>query len=184
MNKWAGTSAFVASLLLSGGAFAQSSYIGIAGGQGHQDVDCTGVPSCKDTGTALKFTAGSTFAQTFAMEVGYLDFGKVKASGFGSSLQIKVSALTLAAAFKAPLTPDLALHARVGVASVKTKGELRGAFNDNASETKAKPLFGAGVSFAVSNSVAIEAGADFTKAELEGDKADVRAITIGLRFSF
>jgi OmpA-OmpF porin, OOP family len=185
VNKWVGGSGAIAALLLSSSALAQSSYISVAGGQGHQKIECSGLPTCDDTGTALKVVAGSGFAQGLALEVGYLDFGKVRAGGLGINTEIRVSALTLGGAFKANFTPDFAAHARLGLASVKAKARASNAFfSDSASETKSKPYYGLGLSYAVSKVVALEAGADFSKAELEGDKADVRALTVGARFTF
>ena len=184
MKKWAGGLVAVAALLLSTGAMAQS-YISIAAGQGHQQMDCTGATSCDATGTALKIVAGQSIVQGLSMEIGYLDFGTVKASNSLVSAEIKSSALTLGVAYKLPFTPDLAGNLRLGLASMKAKATGTSFLgNSSASETNSKLYYGLGLSYAFSNAVAAEIGADFSKAELQGDKADVRAVTAGLRFTF
>ncbi|MBC7992076.1 MAG: hypothetical protein H7Z15_02380 [Rhizobacter sp.] len=114
-----------------------------------------------------------------------MDFGKTKASGFGGSVEVGVSAVTVGGAVKGNFTPDFAGHLRLGIASVKTEGKATsGFYNYSASETKAQPYFGLGLSYAFSNTLAMEVGADFTKAELEGGSNNVRAYTVGLRVSF
>lgn len=178
-GAWAG----VAAMLLSTGAMAQG-YITVAAGQGHQEMDCTGIPTCDTTDTALKLVAGQLFPQGLSMEVGYLDFGKLRASNGFNTLEIRATALTLGGAYKMPFTSDFAANLRLGVASMTTKGKLWGFVNASASETKTKPYYGLGLSYAFSKTVAAEVGADFSRAELEGDKADVRAVTMGLRFTF
>jgi OOP family OmpA-OmpF porin len=184
MKNWVGGLAAIAALMFSTGAMAQS-YLSVAAGQGHQELDCTGATSCDSTGTALKVVGGYTFGQGVSLEVGYLDFGKIKASNGMLSVEIKSSALTLGGAYKLAFTPDFAGHLRLGVASMKAEAKATTFFgNFNDSETKAKLYYGLGLSYAFSNAVSAEIGADFSQAELQGDKADVRAVTAGLRFTF
>lgn len=184
MKKWVGGLVTVSALLLSGGVMAQG-YASFAAGQSQHVDTCSGVPSCDETGTAFKVVGGYNINEVLGLEIGYLDFGKAKASGFGITAELLVSAFTVGGAFKANFTPDFAGHLRLGVASVKTKGTA----TDNvsrfsASETNAQPYYGFGLSYAFSKEWAVEAGADFSKAELQGGKNDVRAITVGLRASF
>lgn len=184
MKIWAGSLAAAAALLLSTGAMAQT-YISLAAGQGHQELDCTGATSCDSTGTALKIVGGLSLGEGVSLELGYLDFGKIKASNPSVALEIQSSALTLGGALKLPFTPDFAGTMRLGVANMKAEGKATSFFgNGSASETKAKLYYGFGLSYAFSKAVAAEIGADFSQAELDGDKADVRAVTAGLRFTF
>jgi opacity protein-like surface antigen len=184
MKKWVGGLVSVSALLLSGGAMAQG-YVSFAAGQSKFVDTCSGISSCDDTGTALKVVGGYSIAEVFSLELGYLNFGKAKAFAFGANAEASASAVTLGGAFKANFTPDFAVHARLGIASVKTKVTTTSSFfNSSASETKAKAYYGLGLSYAVSREVAVEAGIDASKAELQGAKNDVRAITVGARFSF
>jgi len=187
MKKWVGGLITVSALLLSGGAMAQG-YATFAVGQSTHVDGCAGVPSswsCDESDTAFKLVGGYTFTDGLSLELGFLDFGKNKLSGFGVNASVQVSALTLGGAIKGNFTPDFAGHMRFGLASVKTEGKATSGFSSySASETKAQPYFGFGLSYALSNALAVEAGADFSKAELEGSSNNVRAFTIGLRASF
>lgn len=187
MKKWVGGLITVSALLLSGGAMAQG-YATFAVGQSKHVDSCSGVPaswSCDESDTAFKIVGGYTVADGFGLELGFVDFGKSKLSGFGLDVSVQVSALTLGGAIKGNFTPDFAGHLRFGLASVKTEGKATDGFSSyNASETKAQPYFGLGMSYALSNALAVEVGADFSKAELEGSTNNVRAFTIGLRASF
>lgn len=187
MKKWVGGLITVSALLLSGGAMAQG-YATFATGQSQHVDGCSGVSSswsCDESDTAFKLVGGYTFAEGLGLELGFLDFGRNKLSGFGAAASVQVSALTVGVALKGNFTPDFAAHMRLGVASVKAEGKATsGFYNYSASETKAQPYFGFGLSYAFSKALAIEAGADFSKAELEGGTTDVRAFTIGLRVSF
>lgn len=189
MNKWVGGLIAASALLLSGGVMAQG-YVSFAGGQSKHVDTCAGFSgSCDDSGTAVKVVAGYASEQGLGLEFGYLDFGKATASGsvlgYGFTADIKVSAFTVGGAFKGNFTPNFAGHMRLGIASVKAKGTGRSViYNYSASETKAKPYYGFGLSYAFSPELALEAGADFSEVELDGGKNDVRALTVGLRISF
>ncbi len=185
MKKWVGGLITISALLLSGGAMAQG-YASFAAGQSKHVDGCTGFPgSCDDSGSSFKLAGGYYFADGVGLELGFVDFGKTKASGFGGTVEVAVSAVTVGGAFKGNFTPDFAALLRLGIASVKTEGKFSsGFYNYSASETKAQPYFGLGLSYAFSKNLALEVGADFTKAELEGGSNNVRAYTVGLRVSF
>ena len=186
MKKWVGGLITVSALLLSGGAMAQG-YATFAVGQSKHVDSCAGFSgSCEDSDSAFKLAGGYNFAGGVGLELGFVDFGKTKASWWsGTTASVQVSALTLGGAFKANFTRDFAGHLRLGVASVKSEGKAaNGFYTYTASETKAQPYFGLGLSYAFSNTLALEGGADFTKSELEGGTTNMQAFTLGLRVSF
>jgi len=170
-------------LLLSGGALAEG-YLGVAVGQGRQSVECPAGVSCKVTDTAYKLVGGYVFGKVVGVEAGFLDFGKAKATASSLNSEVNVSALMLGGVARAHFTSDFAALLRLGVASVKAERKVYGLFTDEASESKVKPYFGVGLSYSISRQVAVEVAADFTKAELEGEKANVRALTAGVRLEF
>jgi OOP family OmpA-OmpF porin len=185
MKKFKMAAVASALTLLSFGAMAQSAYV--SGGVGLGDVDaCEGATNCDTSSTAFKFVGGYEFANRFAFEIGYIDFGKASGSGGGLSADIKVFGPTIGMAFNAPLSQDAGMNFRLGVANLKTKIEasLAGFGSGSASETNTVPYFGVGFNYAVAQNVLIEAGADFSRGEFDGEKADVRAITFGVRLKF
>lgn len=185
MKKFAFAAVVAAASTLSSAAMAQA-YVSAAVGQGHLDADCTGVASCDNTGTAAKVTGGYTFAPGFAAELGYLSFGKAKASDGPVSVDIKLEGFTVGVAFRAPLGEKFGFSARAGAARLKSKvhGTVTGIGSASDAETHTKPYFGIGVDYVFNKNFRLEAGADFSKAELYDEKADVRAVTIGARFDF
>ena len=105
MKKWVGGLVTVSALLLSGGVMAQG-YASFAAGQSQHVDTCSGFPSCDESGTAFKVVGGYNITEVLGLEIGYLDFGKAKASGFGITAELLVSALTVGGSFKANFTPD------------------------------------------------------------------------------
>jgi len=174
----------LASLLAAAsmGAFAQG-YLGAGFGVSHLNIDCEGTTSCDTSDTGYKVYGGYKFAPMFAVELGYLDFGKAKLAGFGTNYygysylvngDVKVSAFTLAGV------------ARLGVANVNTKAaaSVYGTEYYNESETKAKLYYGLGLEFAFNKNIKGVVSADFTQSELSGEKGDVRLIGIGVQYDF
>src|SRR6185369_14080395 len=186
MKKQAVALAFAAaSLLSSGAAMAQQIYVGGAIGQGHADVDCFGASNCDKTDTAYKLFAGYGFGNGLSVEGGYMSFGKATASAPGASSEIESGGPHLGVAFNAPIgNRGFGLGARVGVISMKTKisASLVGFGSGSESETNAEPYFGFGASYAFAPHLRMDLGADFSRAEFQGDKADVRAVTLGLTY--
>jgi OmpA-OmpF porin, OOP family len=185
MKKIAIALAAVAASLISTGAMAQA-YVSGAVGQGHTNVDCSGTTSCSNNGTAYRLIGGYGFSNGLAAELGYLSFGKAEASVSGVSAELKAKAVTLGVAFRAKVASDWELGARVGVASVKTtiSGSVAGFGSGSDSQTKAQPYVGIGAGYALTKNLTLEASADFSRAQYEDEKADVRALMVGARYTF
>lgn len=177
--------ALVATAFASTGAMAQV-YVSADAGASHVNVDCSDVASCKDNGTAFKVTGGYKFYNGLAAELGYIDFGKATASDTGLDVSLKAQAWTLGLAYELPLGADFSATARAGFASVKTRASanIAGVGSGSEDQTKSEAYFGLGANYAVTKNVKIEAGIDFSHAEIEGGTAAVRAITAGLRYDF
>lgn len=178
--------AFAAAALVSTGAMAQSSYISGAIGASDADIDCAGAATCDKRGTAAKLVTGLEMGNGWAGELGYINFGKAKVADAGASATFKAQALQLGGAYQAQFSPDWGLNVRLGVAYVKTKvsATLSGVGSGSDSENNTAPYVGLGLNYALSKLSKLELGVDFTKAEYGGEKADVRAVTVGLRQSF
>jgi OOP family OmpA-OmpF porin len=186
----------LASLLAAAsmGAFAQG-YLGAGFGVSHLNIDCEGTTSCDTSDTGYKVYGGYKFAPMFAVELGYLDFGKAKLAGFGTNYygysylvngDVKVSAFTLAGVARVPFGAGFSGVARLGVANVNTKAaaSVYGTEYYNESETKAKLYYGLGLEFAFNKNIKGVVSADFTQSELSGEKGDVRLIGIGVQYDF
>jgi outer membrane protein W len=170
---------------ISAGAMAQV-YVSAAVGQSHVNADCSGVASCDNNDTAYRVTGGYTFGNGLSAELGYISFGKAKASNPGVSAELKADAVTLGVAYRAAISPNWGLGARLGVASMKTtiSGTVAAFGSGSDSQTKAQAYVGFGANYAVTSKFSIEANADFSRAQFDDEKGNVRALTIGARYAF
>lgn len=185
MKKIATALAVAAAALLSNAAMAQG-YTGASFGSGHVNVECDDGLNCDNSGTAFKVLSGYQFGNGFAGELGYLSFGKAKASAPGVSLEVEAAGFLLAAAYHAEVARNFSLTARVGLMSLKTEisASVAGLGSASDSETNTKPYFGIAATYALTKAWKVELAADFSRAEYEGEDASVRAVTAGARFEF
>ena len=185
MKKTASAIVLAALAIASSGAMA-GGFVSASVGQGHIDESCEGWPSCDTTDTAFKFVGGYQSPSGLGGEIGYISFGKAKLADGGLSGEAEATALTLGIAYQANLGSDFGLNFRFGLANVKAdlKATYAGFGSISDSETNWAPYFGIGLSYSFSKVVSLVAAADFSKAEYDGAKDDVRAITLGLRFDF
>lgn len=177
--------------LAVGGASAQI-YVGGNIGSSHLNVDSSGTTDHKDNDTGYKLYAGYTINKTFAVEAGYLDFGKATAtvpSQFGllDSKQT-TNAPFLVGVARADFTPQLSGVARLGFANVKSTldvTQVSSGITVSESNTQAKALFGLALEYALTQNIKVSVDADFTNsAEIEGEKGAIRLLSIGARYSF
>lgn len=160
-------------------------YVGAGVGAGHINVDCTGLERCDDSSTGGKVYGGYDFGNGFGAEVGYISFGKAKASDAGISGDIKVDGFTVAAAFRAPVGQDFGLTARLGIATLKTKISASiGNLSASDDETHTGAYVGIAGDYALTKNLKLELSADFSKAKYDSEKASVRTINAGIRYDF
>lgn len=184
-----------AALMLSSAAFAQG-YVGIAGGASKVDVDCAGTTTCDTTSTGWKLFGGYKFTPNWAAEVGYFDFGKAKFAGSNVTTgnitaEVKGTGFGAGVALSGEFAPSWTGVARLGVASVKAKvsgtvtgGTLTPAGSISDSETSTNAYFGLGVGYLIAKNMSIDGAMDFSRGKWQGEKADVRLVSIGLTYSF
>lgn len=161
-------------------------YVSVAAGATHAAIECSGAAvTCDASDTGGKAAIGYNFGNGFSLEAGYMSFGKFGASGGTSSTTLKPTAFTLGGNFALPFGNEWGMNFRLGVAQVKTKGELvNGPVHLSESESKAKVYAGLGVTYAISKTVKLELGIDSTQGEIEGEKGNLRLISLGATFAF
>ena len=187
MNQLAGR--FAAMLLcVSGSAFAQG-YVGVAAGSARLNVDCTGTTSCSGSDTGMKLFGGYRFSPGFAAELVYADFGKAKATvGTGAGAvtgSIKSSLIGIGVAASSNFTADWSGVARVGVGRVKADVNGTGfGVSASTSDTSTQAYVGLGLGYAVSKTVSLDAGFDFSRSKFAGESGGLRLFSVGATFSF
>lgn len=169
-------------------------YAGVGAGVTHFEQDCTGAETCETSSTGGKFYGGFAVNPNLAFEVGYLDFGKVKSSGwvsvYGTPLLLHVdlqaTAVTAAVALRGPIARDLSLVGRLGVAQVKMTGQVyTSAFSaPDENQTSTKPYVGVGLEYSFSQKLKGVLSADFTQGEIVDESGSLRMVGVGLQYAF
>ena len=173
-------------MLAMGGANAQV-YVGGALGVAKTSVDCTGASSCDSTNTGYKAYLGYTDVANSIMsvEVGYLDFGKAKASGPGVTVSIKDSAYYLAGVLHGNFTPSFGGDGHLGMAYVKTTCAVSVAgVSGLLSETNMKPYFGVSLDYAFTPKFKAIGSLDFTKGECASQSGGLMLLSVGAKYAF
>ena len=184
--------AIVAALASFGAAGAQAQvYESAHLGAGHARFDCTGTSACDTGGTAFRLTGGYVVYDRIAVELGFINFGKAKATvpdpAIGDmDFEYKASAFTLGLAYQLPISQEWGANFRLGMANVTAKATVAnaGIKFDLGDERKNKLYWGLGGNYAFSKNVMMELSADLSRANYNGNKVDLRAITLGGRYSF
>lgn len=169
-------------------------YIGGNVGASKVDVDCTGLTSCDSTDTGYKLYGGYQFGGGWAAEVAYFDWGKAKGTGtldvggtpITGSGKLTASSFGAGVAYFFPVSPDWVPVVRLGVARGTGKITVS-ALGESASDTthSTEAYFGLGIGYKLMPNLFLTGEADFSRVKyLDSEKADVRLVSIGLRYSF
>lgn len=173
-----------AALLASGGALAQG-YVGGSIGQSHVDVDCFGTTSCDKSDVGFKLYGGYGFGNGLAIEGVYYNFGAAELADGPFRAEFKGTGFGVGLAATAQFSSLVSGTARLGVASNKAKiSATNGFLSASDDETNTAPYFGLAVGFNVARGLTIEGGIDFTRFEYDGEKADTRLISVGVKYQF
>ncbi len=169
-------------LALTGAASAQlnnKAYIGGAFGPSHINVDCDNIllNNCSNNDTGYKVVGGYKINPVFAIEAGYIDFGKATFTG-GS---LAVDGFLINAAARAPVTRELNVVGRLGLAMVDAESKLP---LSSRSDSATSLYVGLGMEYAFTKNLKGTLAADFTTAESRGDEGAVRLISIGAQYDF
>ena len=175
-------------------AFAEDSgwYAGIGLGLSTASSACDGVSgpgiSCDENDTALKLYGGYQVNRHFAVEFGYADLGRARASfaGFGN-ISIGATGVEVLGVGIVPLNPAWSLYGKLGLfgwnVDVKDSTGLSG--SPSASGTSL--TYGAGIAYHATPNVALRA--EYQLYSDVGDEnttgqGDVSVLALGLTYKF
>jgi opacity protein-like surface antigen len=183
--------ALAAITLFTSAAHADGFYASIGGGLTKADLDCSDTIACDNTGTGLRAAFGWQAMPMLAVEGLYLNLGKATGSFNDFSVgridvQIKSALLGVAAVLRLPVNPSFDLNLRLGGGKVKSTASASalGVNVELASEDKFQMLAGIGLAYAITPQLSLEGQWETTKSELFGEKANVSALTVGVRWNF
>ncbi len=159
-------------------------------GQAHISADCSGALSCDKSDIGYKLTAGYQVNPLVALEASYIDFGKLKASGYDENAdvvnaKVESSGFLLAAALRHNVNPKVSLVGRLGLSILDSKGTVS-AFGVSGSKSynSTKPYLGLGAEYALNKQLRLTVGADFTRIELDDESTSVRLLSAGAQYAF
>jgi OOP family OmpA-OmpF porin len=197
MKKTSLALATAAAALLSVGAHADGLIAGVAVGQSHLNIDCTGTTECKDNTTGVKLMGGYKWDNGLAVEVSYIDFGtfsfSATDSGLTANLDAKPYSIGLSAAYYVPLAQDWSASVRLGVATTHTSldanvsgGGLSGSGSDSDNHTDV--LGGVALSYSINKALKLDLALDATRAAYQNQGVDtkntVRLLSLGASYQF
>lgn len=160
---------------------AYSGYIGVSGGQSKFRTDCSSLFDCDQKDTAWKLYAGGRANEIFGVELGYTDFGKVRASGGDT----KAWAGTLSLLAGVPLGDRFNIFAKGGGVYGRTDVKASPA---SLVETGHKngwgTTFGVGAALGLVRNVQLRVDWDRYRLDFIGGRRDVDLLSAGVQMRF
>lgn len=151
------------------------------------DTAGTGI-SCDDKDTSWKILGGYQVNRNFAVELGYIDFGKVQASVAGiGSVSAEANAFDLVAIGILPVADRFSVYGKLGAYRSTTDGKVRTIFgNDDLSEDTTDLTFGLGASFDITRQFSVRGEWQRYNDVGGGDigESDIDVISAGVLFRF
>lgn len=174
-----------AGLAIVASACQAQGYVGAGVGASNHSVDCADTSKCDRSDVGYKLYGGYKLNPVVSAELAYVDFGKSKYTYTGQNVDIKASAVVLAAAARYEFSPGFSGVGRFGVANVSA--EANGPAN-SVSTTKAKLYYGLGLDYAIKRDLKAVFFADFTKATLKSngtsDSGSIRLVGLAIQKDF
>jgi OmpA-OmpF porin, OOP family len=160
-------------------------YVGASGGESKFRTDCRNTVTrffeCDKRDTGFKVYAGGKMNEILGLEVGYTDFGRIRASGGDT----KAWAVPVSLTAGAPLGTRFGLFGKVGGLYGRTDVT---ADPDTLFDTGHKSgwgwTYGAGATFAITPSLQLRADWDRYKLDFVGGRRDVDMLTAGLQLRY
>ena len=182
-------------LLASGATFAQSpysapwrgdfwGYIGASAGESKFRTDCNRTITqfeCDTKDTGFKVYAGGRMSEWLGLEIGYTDFGRIKASGG----EVDAWAIPLSLVAGVPFGERFSAFAKVGGLYGRT--DVRPSFEalvESGDKSGWGWTYGAGMAFAITPTIQLRADWDRHKLDFVGGRDDVDMLSAGVQFRF
>lgn len=178
--------AFAALSLCAGLAQAQI-YTDLAMGAGRVNGACSGIAKCDNNDYAWRVTGGYQFGAGIGADVSWAEYGKAQAKSTTGNDRItaKAQGIQIGASYRLPLTNAMSLDLRGGIASNRVKADWKiGSTTGSQSTRSTQPYAGVGMSYAVSAKDSVGIGADFTRAKVGTEKANLRSFNVTWRTQF
>lgn len=167
-------------------AQAAGGYVGVNFGRTQQKAAIDGGGSETERTSTAKLYGGYQFSQVFGIESGLVNLGKIEATDEANNLEASVRprSLYVAATGTWQMRERLALFAKVGAVTSRTKFTLSGFGSENVN--KSGVMAGVGVAYGFTPTVlGVVEYENFGKIlDQDGVSIKAAALTFGLRFKF
>jgi len=163
-------------------------YAGGSIGQTTASDGCSGIivpgVTCNDSDTAWRILGGYQIDRNFAVELGYHDFGKVKATGFGVNGEVTANVWELVAVGTLPLRNRFSVYGKLG--GYRGDTNLRSNVGFSGSDTNTDITFGVGGRYDFSPQIAFRA--EYQAYQSVGGStvgsSDFDVVSVGALFKF
>lgn len=139
--------------------------------------------------TGYKAQAGYKFNENFAVEGGYIDFGKstysFTSAGGSANIQYKLTGINIAAVGILPINDAFSVFGKLGAISAKVDGSASGNASGTSQTTKLVPGWGIGASYNLNKQFAVRAEFEqFSKVGDEPVKGNINLASAGVVYKF
>jgi OmpA-OmpF porin, OOP family len=158
-----------------------SAHVGVSGGQSKFRTDCASFFECDQKDTGWKVYGGSTVSDVLGWEVGYTDFGAIRASGG----EVKAWAGNLSLVGGIPIGPRFTLFGKVG--GVYGSTDVRAsttALVENGDRSGWGWTYGVGGALGLTRNVQLRVDWDRYKLDFAGGSRDVDLLSAGVQLKF
>ncbi len=157
-------------------------YLGVAGGFSAWNMDCAGTTDCKKNPGSARVFGGVNLSPNVAVEMTYSSLGSPSASVAGVGVGLKGSSTDISGIYRfGSPESNLGFFVKGGLAYTSAKASVAGS---SASEKGWGLILGAGVTYALTPSVALRAEVDTQKVKVPGSSGNVTTLVLGGQAAF
>lgn len=186
------TLALAAAAMTANAAFAQSifdsqrsdrtfGHVGVSGGQSKFRTDCSSLFDCDRKDSAWKVYAGGSVNDILGFEVGYTDFGKIRA--FGGDTEANAANLSLTAGI--PIGDRFSIFAKGGAVYGRTDVHASTTALVRSGDRRGwGSTWGFGGALGITRNVQVRLDWDRYKLDFAGGRRDVDLLSAGVQLRF
>jgi opacity protein-like surface antigen len=156
-------------------------HVGVSGGESKFRTECSSLFDCDRKDTAWKVYGGGSFNDWLGMELGYTDFGKIRASGGDTDAWAANASLTAGV----PIGDRFSVFAKGGALYGRTDVQASAAsLIETGHKTGWGWTYGAGAALGITPAVQLRVDWDRYKLDFAGGRRDVDMLSAGVQMRF
>lgn len=165
----------------NGSSNKPDNYLGGSLGQTSADGFCETLQNCENADKSWKVFAGVRMNDNIVLEGGYVNFGEQAGQDANDSISQKATAFTLTGVAGFPMSDQIELFGKAGVARWSQESTVNGVKSDSSG---ADVLVGAGANYDLGDNMGIRAEWErFKDVGEAAHKGDIDLLSVGVTFS-